>query len=267
MGSENHYPEERPEQQVSVGQFLISRSEVTNAEFAAFVAATGYITTAEKPVPPDLYPDLPDAFRVPGGMVFVMPKDLPARPDPSMWWIFTPGASWRHPSGPNSTISGHESEPVTQVSLQDAEAFAKWRGHQLPTEAEWEWAARGGGDVPSIDFEPEANIWEGVFPLFDAAIDGYNGIAPVGCYSPNGYGLYDMIGNVWEWTSDPYHPGHSPELIKTNDPNLPHQNVIKGGSWLCSKIFCGRYRPSARQPEDHDLGTSHIGFRTVLRLQ
>ncbi len=265
MGSNSHYPEEAPAREVSVGAFMISRYEVTNAEFAAFVKATGYVTTAEKPIPPDVYPDLPDAYRVPGAMVFVMPEETLTQLVPSMWWAFTPGANWRHPGGPASTIEGHETDPVTQVSWEDAKAYAKWRGHDLPTEAEWEWAARAGGDVPSDDLQPDANIWEGVFPYFDAADDGYHGPAPAGCYKPNGYGLHDMIGNVWEWTLDVYQPSHDPADAPPPAPGLPQQRVIKGGSWLCSNTFCGRYRPSARQPGETDLGSTHIGFRTVLR--
>ena len=265
MGSNSHYPEEAPARGVSVGAFMISSHEVTNAEFSAFVKATGYVTTAEKPIPPDKYPDLPEAYRVPGAMVFVMPEDTLPQLVPSMWWVFTPGANWRRPSGPASTIEGHDTDPVTQVSWEDAKAYAKWRGHDLPTEAEWEWAARAGGDVPSDDLQPDANIWEGVFPYFDAASDGYHGLAPVGCFKPNDYGLYDMIGNVWEWTEDLYRPSHAPGSSFVEDPRYPQRRVIKGGSWMCSNTYCGRYRPSARQPGDADLGSSHTGFRTVLR--
>ena len=265
MGSDTHYPEEGPTHEVSVGAFKISSHEVTNSEFADFVEATGYVSTAEKPLPPDVYPDLPDAYRVPGAMVFVMPKETLLQPVPSMWWSFIPGANWRHPGGPGTSIDGRESEPVTQVSWEDAKAYARWRGHDLPTEAEWEWAARGGGDVPSDDIQPEANIWEGVFPYFDTADDGYHGLAPVGCYKPNDYGLYDMIGNVWEWTEDFYHPSHDPDPSFVQNPREPQRRVIKGGPWMCSNTYCGRYRPSARQPGDSDLGSSHTGIRTVLR--
>jgi formylglycine-generating enzyme required for sulfatase activity len=265
MGSNSHYPEEAPSREVSVGAFMISSHEVTNSEFAAFVKATGYVTTAEKPIPPDKYPDLPEAYRVPGAMVFVMPDDTLQQLVPSTWWVFTPDANWRHPSGPASTIEGHANDPVTQVSWEDAKAYAKWRGHDLPTEAEWEWAARAGGDVASDDLQPDANIWEGIFPFFDTASDGYHGLAPVGCFKPNGYGLYDMIGNVWEWTEDLYRPSHSPDPSFVDDPRHPQRRVIKGGSWMCSNTYCGRYRPSARQPGDADLGSSHTGFRTVLR--
>jgi len=265
MGSDKDYPEERPVRRVSVASFWIDIHEVTNAEFAHFVAATGYVTTAEKPLPPDMYPGLAEEYRLPGSMVFVMPKTPMKQFDPSMWWKFTAGANWRQPSGPGSSIKGRDAEPVTQVSWQDAMAYAKWRGHDLPTEAEWEWAARGGAETASNATLPDANVWNGVFPYFDAATDGYHGTAPVGCFKPNKYGLFDMLGNVWEWTTDIYNPDQRKPLSAQRPPGLPEQRVIKGGSWLCSTAFCGRYRPSARQPGETDLGSNHIGFRTVLR--
>ena len=265
MGSDHDYPEESPVQEVSVQAFEISIHEVTNAEFAAFVAATGYMTTAELPLPADKYPGLPDEYRVPGSMVFVKPQGVLDNFVTSEWWQFTPGANWRHPAGPDSDIAGRDAEPVTQVSWQDAKAYAAWRGHDLPSEAEWEWAARGGGNVPSDAVQPDANVWEGAFPYFDSAADGYHGTAPAGCFKPNPYGLYDMLGNVWEWTLDVYQPSHDAPANPVPTPGLPEQRVIKGGSWLCSTSFCGRYRPSARQPGETDLGSNHIGFRTVKR--
>jgi formylglycine-generating enzyme len=266
MGSNAHYPEESPAHEVSVEPFLISTREVTNAEFAAFVAATGYMTTAERGLPADAYPGLPEEWRKPGSMVFVMPQSTLDSFGASQWWKYTPGASWRYPSGPGSSIAGRDTEPVTQVSWDDARAYAAWRGHDLPSEVEWEWAARGGGSVSSDEVEPsDANIWEGIFPYYDSAEDGYHGPAPAGCFAPNGYGLYDMIGNVWEWTQNVYQPSHAIGEARQPEAGLPQQKVIKGGSWLCSNTFCGRYRPSARQPGEADLGSSHIGFRTILR--
>ena len=225
MGSDHDYPEERPVQKVSVAAFQIDSHEVTNAEFAAFVAATRYVTTAELPLPADKYPGLPDEYRVPGSMVFVMPQGVLEQFIASEWWRFTPGANWRQPSGPDSNILGRDNEPVTQVSWQDAKAY------------------------------------------FDTAEDGYHGTAPVGCFQPNAYGLHDMLGNVWEWTLDVYQPRHDAPSNPLPTPGLPEQRVIKGGSWLCSTTFCGRYRPSARQPGETDLGSNHIGFRTVKRVQ
>ncbi|MBM4197345.1 MAG: formylglycine-generating enzyme family protein [Gammaproteobacteria bacterium] len=265
MGSDRHYPEERPQHNVSVAAFLIDTHEVTNAEFAAFVAATGYITTAEKGLPPDAYPGLPDEYRKPGSMVFGMPQQTLAQFDLTSWWQYTAGADWRHPGGPHTSINGREAEPVTQVSWDDAKAYAVWRGHDLPTESEWEWAARGGSGIPSEEAEPNANIWEGIFPYYDSAKDGYRGPAPVGCFKPNGYGLFDMLGNVWEWTQDDYQSSHDPAMATQPVPGMPNRKVIKGGSWLCSNSYCGRYRPSARQPGETDLGSTHIGFRTIMR--
>jgi formylglycine-generating enzyme required for sulfatase activity len=213
-------------------------------------------------------------------MVFVMPTGA-ARTPPESWWTYVHGADWRHPEGPGTSIVGKEAEPVVHVSWRDAEAYAHWLGRDLPTEAEWEYAARGGLDGAPYAWGGEArpdgrymaNSWQGVFPAHDEASDGFHGVAPVGCYEPNGHGLFDMIGNVWEWTRDWYAPGHVDEAAV--DPRGPADRpggdealaarVIKGGSWLCSSNYCGRYRPAARQPHEIDLGASHLGFRTVLR--
>ena len=282
MGSSEAYPEEGPRREASVGGFWIDRHEVTNAQFAAFVAATGYRTVAERGLSKDDYPDLPPEALVPGAMVFYEPgKDAPVRVDVSEWWRYVAGASWRRPTGPESSIAGKENHPAVEITYLDAKAYADWAGRSLPTEAEWEFAARGGingaefawGDEQTPQGRWMANSWQGFFPYEDDAADGYHGTAPVGCFAPNGYGLYDMIGNVWEWANDWYVPGHH-FAAGERDPKGPAEpavtsgsatRVIKGGSWLCAPNFCLRYRPSARQPQEADLGASHVGFRTVLR--
>jgi formylglycine-generating enzyme required for sulfatase activity len=282
MGSDNAYPEERPRRHATVSGFWIDRTEVTNAQFAAFVAATGYKTVAERGLNAKDYPDLPPEALVPGSMVFFEPaKNAQVR---NMdWWRYVPGADWRHPAGPGSSIEGRDNHPVVHIAYADALAYAQWLGRSLPTEAEWEFAARGGlngkdfawGDEQTPEGAWMANSWQGFFPFEDDKADGYHGTAPVGCFQANGYGLYDMIGNVWEWATDWYRPGHHFAHGAT-DPQGPTDasataggqvRVIKGGSWLCSANFCARYRPAARQPQEADLGASHIGFRTVLRKQ
>ncbi|BBE72555.1 formylglycine-generating enzyme family protein [Oharaeibacter diazotrophicus] len=280
IGAEDFYPEEAPVREATVGPFRIDRHEVTNAEFAAFVAATGYRTVAERGIDRSRYPDLPEEMLVPGSMVFTMPTSPETRIRPGSWWVYTPGADWRHPTGPGSTIDGADNRPVVHVALADARAYAAWLGRDLPTEAEWEYAARGGlvgkryawGDVAVPDGEHRANAWQGVFPVYDEAADGAHGLAAVGCYRPNPFGLFDMIGNVWEWTVDPWTADHVDPAPDTTGPVLAGEAaapfataVIKGGSWLCSDTFCGRYRPAARQPHEVDLGSSHVGFRTILR--
>jgi formylglycine-generating enzyme required for sulfatase activity len=283
MGSNLHYPEEQPPRYATVSGFWIDRTEVTNAQFAAFIAATGYKTVAERGLDKKDYPDLPPEALVPGSMVFhEPPKNARIRMDVTEWWRYVPGADWRHPDGPGSSIEGKDNHPVVHIAYSDAEAYAKWLGRSLPTEAEWEYAARGGlngkefawGDEQSPQGQWMANSWQGFFPFDDDKSDGYHGTAPVGCFPPNGYGLYDMIGNVWEWATDWYQPGHKfadgevdpkgPETMSKTVGGPIH--VIKGGSWLCSANFCARYRPAARQPQEADLGASHIGFRTVLRV-
>lgn len=281
MGSSNGYPEERPPRRATVGGFWIDRHEVTNAQFAAFVAATGYTTVAERGLSAKDYPDLPPEALVPGSMVFFAPDKNARVRNVNDWWRYVPGADWRHPSGPGSSIAGKENHPVVHVGYADALAYANWAGRSLPTEAEWEFAARGGlngkdfawGDEQTPDGVWMANSWQGFFPYEDDNSDGHHGTAPVGCYPTNGYGLFDMIGNVWEWAIDWYRPGHQFAEGEV-DPRGPADvsatvggqvRVIKGGSWLCSANFCARYRPAARQPQEADLGASHIGFRTVLR--
>ncbi len=215
-------------------------------------------------------------------MVFVEPpKGARIRMDITEWWRYVPGADWRHPNGPDSSIDGKDNHPVVHIAYADAQAYAQWLGRELPTEAEWEFAARGGldgadyawGDEPNPDGQWMANSWQGFFPFEDEGSDGYHGTAPVGCFAPNGYGLFDMIGNVWEWATDWYRAGDDMTIDGAMNPTGPAEmsatvggpvRVIKGGSWLCSPNFCARYRPAARQPQEADLGANHIGFRTVL---
>jgi formylglycine-generating enzyme required for sulfatase activity len=281
MGSDTHYAEEAPVQRVAVDGFWIDRHPVTNAQFARFVAATGYVTLAERPVPRERHPGLADALRVPGAAVFVVPARGGSARDPLEWWRYVPGADWRHPAGPGTSIERAGNHPVVNVAFADALAYARWAGRDLPTEAEWEFAARGGLEGAEYAWGDElrpggrwmANTWQGRFPFDNTGEDGFVGPSPVGCYPPNGYGLYDMAGNVWQWTRDWYRPGHDPgEAVDPRGPPGPAAlplhgpaRVIKGGSFLCSPDFCARYRPSARQPAEEDLGASHIGFRTVLR--
>ncbi|MGD2133844.1 MAG: formylglycine-generating enzyme family protein [Maricaulaceae bacterium] len=263
FGSSAFYPEEGPVTRIEVASFDIDVHEVTNAQFAAFVEATGYVTSAERAE------EL--GFPAPGSAVFSAAQ-----------WKFVPGASWRHPEGPDSSITGRDHDPVVQVSLEDARAYAAWAGRALPTETQWEYAARGGlngadyawGDALTPGGAHMANTWQGPFPVIDTANDGHMGRAPVGCYEANSYGLHDMIGNVWEWTDDPYFPNHRfvadpadahdapPEGFDPRQPSVP-VGVIKGGSFLCAPNFCARYRPAARHAQDTGLGTNHIGFRTV----
>lgn len=272
-------PEEGPERPTTVGTFWIDRTEVTNAAFARFVAATGYRTLAERPLDPATYPQLSAEQRRPASLVFVGAAGK--SDDPGRWWRVTPGADWRHPTGPGSSIEGKEAWPVVHVAYEDALAYARWLGRDLPTEAEWEYAARGGlagaryawGDAPAAEGGPKANTWQGIFPVKDIGQDGHKAQpAPVGCYPPNGYGLFDMAGNVWEWTRDWYRPGlgadpEGPPQALAYDPAEPGlaKHVIKGGSYLCSDDYCFRYRPAARTPGPPDGGAGHIGFRTVLR--
>ncbi len=259
MGAAAMRPEEGPAKAVAVGDFWIDQHEVTNADFAKFVAATGYVTEAERPLDPKLYPGLTPSQMRPSSLVFVGAEPGVDRGDPSAWWRVIPGADWRHPKGPGSNIKGRETLPVVHIGYEDALAYARWLGRDLPTEAEWDSAARGGlagapyvwGQQKTPGGQPQANTWQGVFPSIDAGADGYKAsAAPVGCFKPNGYGLFDMAGNVWEWTKD-----------RINGD----QHVIKGGSFLCADDYCFRYRPAAREVGPPDTGASHIGFRTVIR--
>ena len=288
MGSDAHYPEEAPVHAVAVEGFAIDRFQVTNRQFAEFVSATGYVTVAERPLDPADFPGAPPENLVPGSMVFTMtpgPVDLRHL---SEWWSWTPGASWRHADGPDSTIDDRADHPVVHVAHEDAEAYAAWAGKALPTEAQWEWAARGGldgaafvwGDEPERPGARLANYWHGDFPWRHD--DGYGSTAPVGSYPANGYGLHDMAGNVWEWTTDWWSTQHAadsaasccvpsdrprPTMEGSYDPTQPQfpipRKVIKGGSYLCADSYCQRYRPAARRPQMIDTGMSHIGFRCV----
>jgi formylglycine-generating enzyme required for sulfatase activity len=287
MGSDAFYPEERPVHRVEVDGFWIDRHQVTVAEFRRFVKATDYVTVAERPLDPAMYPDADPEVLVPGALVFhktAGPVDLN---DYRNWWAYVPGASWRHPQGPGSTLNGRDRHPVTQVAYEDAEAYATWAGKDLPTEAEWEFAARGGLEQTTFTWGDEhfpkgkamANTWQGEFPWQNELLDGYEGTSPVESFPPNGYGLYDMAGNVWEWTSDFFSPTHGePEhaccaprnpRVEEMHPSLADEmiprRVTKGGSHLCAPNYCLRYRPAARQGEAVDTSTAHIGFRCIRR--
>ena len=268
------YPEEQPVRRTTVDGFWIDRTEVTNDAFAQFVQATGYITVAERPVDPRLHAALPPEMRLPGAVVFVMPNAVQGTGDVTQWWRYIAGANWRHPGGPGTSITGRGAFPVVTVTYEDALAYARWKGRSLPTEAQWEWAARAGQPAtgPADHAQPAgANTWQGLFPVVNSADDGFVGLAPAGCYTPNASGIFDLLGNVWELTADAYTPNHAladgaapaqaPSGLRTA---APAQRVIKGGSFLCAPSYCMRYRAGARQPQDDDLGASHLGFRTVL---
>lgn len=258
-GNDASYPEERRGAAVSVGSFMMDTSEVTNADFAAFVKATGYVTIAEKGFADDSR--VPVAQRQPGSAVFLLPG-----PGQAPGWTFMPGANWRHPDGPGSSIKGKEAEPVVQIAYADALAYAKWKGRDLPTEAEWEWAAGQGRDLPGrdrpvVDGKPSGNNWDGTFPVTNTQADGYFGRAPVGRFAPNASGLFDMTGNVWEWTRSNWTSSH-----RSDATAQAGAHTIKGGSYLCARNFCARYRPQSRQIQEDSLGTNHVGFRTIRRL-
>ena len=281
MGSDRHYPEERPAHIRHVEGFWIDPHPVTNEEFALFVAETGYVTVAETPPSPEDHPDLDAAGRVQGSLVF---KTLPGTRQPvdwRDWWSLQASANWRQPRGQGSeALPDH---PVVNVTCLDAQSYAAWRGKELPTEAEWEFAARGGldgaefawGDRLSPEGQMMANYWQGRFPYENLLLDGYATTSPVAAFPPNGYGLYDMIGNVWEWTSDPFMENHrshsccsrSPQPVGTDQFAAARDvmHVLKGGSYLCAGNYCERYRPAARSAQTLDTSSCHIGFRCVLR--
>ncbi len=295
MGTADFYPEERPVREIEVDGFAIQRGPVTVAQFARFAEETGYLTLAERPPDPDDYPDADPSLLVPGSAVFhPTPGPVPLN-DPTRWWAYVPGASWRHPWGPDSDNSGRDDHPVTHITYQDAAAYANWADKILPSEAEWEYAARGGlegsmfawGDEHRPKGELMANFWQGDFPWRNIGAKRWRGTSPFGLFPPNGYGLYDVTGNVWEWTTDYYSPRGagtgstgSPCCTPPLNPRIETaaasydigrpgvhipRRVIKGGSHLCAPSYCLRYRPAARQPQAIDTSTSHIGFRCIER--
>jgi sulfatase modifying factor 1 len=293
MGSDDHYREEAPAHRVAVDGFWMDETPVTNRQFLQFIEATGYITLAEKTPDPADYPGaLPDMLRA-GSLLFVQPKQV-SGPDISQWWTFKFGANWRRPLGGLSNLRGQLDHPVVHVAWSDAKAYADWAGLDLPTEAEWEFAARGGLEDAEFAWGSElspkghvmANIWHGIFPTGSEKPKGQERTTPVRSFPPNGFGLYDMIGNVWEWTDDYWSVKHPVPAAKTcciprnprnkdaqasYDPNLPDiriaRRVLKGGSHLCAPNYCRRYRPAARHAEPEDTSTSHVGFRCIKRVQ
>ncbi|MEP9375967.1 formylglycine-generating enzyme family protein [Aquabacter sp. CN5-332] len=293
MGSDRHYAEERPVHRVTVGDFFMDETPVTNAQFRAFAEATGHVTFAEIAPDPKDYPGaLPEMLKA-GSLVFSPPDHPVNLKDFSQWWEFRFRANWRRPYGPGSSIKGLDDHPVVHVAYRDAEAYAAWTGKDLPSEAEWEYAARGGldgaefawGDALSPEGRQMANTWQGEFPLENLGLDGFERTSPVRTFPPNGFGLHDMIGNVWEWTADWWstrHPEDAPKAccVPVNprggpmegsfDPRQPNiaipRKVLKGGSHLCAPNYCRRYRPAARHAEPVDTSTSHVGFRCIRRV-
>lgn len=285
MGT-NHTEDAQPIHEVEVKGFWMDRNDVTNEEFAAFVKATGYVTIAERPLDPKEFPNLAAKDRAPGSVVFTPPHHPVSLDQPLVWWSFVRGANWRHPNGPGSDLRGKEKYPVVQVAWPDAVAYAKWAGKRLPTEAEWEFAARGGRDRQDYpwgnEFKPNgkwmANTFQGHFPDSNTAEDGHAGIAPVASFPPNDYGLYDMAGNVWQWVSDWYRPDYYAQLSQrepvASNPQGPSDSydpqetgvskrVQKGGSYLCTDQYCERYISGSRGKGDPETATNHLGFRCV----
>lgn len=289
MGSNHHYPEEAPEHLRTVQGFWMDKFPITNSDFHRFVEATGYITMAERVPDASLYPGARPDMLVPGSVVFRQPSRAVDTRNHHNWWSWVPGANWRHPEGPSSSISNRKDHPVVHVSFEDVRAYAAWAGKEIANEAEWEFAARGGldgavyawGNELMPDNKMMANFWQGEFPFVNLLIDGFERTSPVGSFPANGYGLHDMIGNVWEWTTDWFLPrqvapkaccagrskGDSRE--SSFDPRTPGiqipRRVLKGGSFLCAANYCSRYRPAARIGQQEDTGTCHQGFRCIVR--
>ncbi|HEY6802305.1 MAG TPA: formylglycine-generating enzyme family protein [Pyrinomonadaceae bacterium] len=290
MGSNSHYPEEAPAHPVTVAGFWMDQYAVTNAQFSRFVEETGYLTSAERTPNPDDYPGAQPELLVPASVVFHQPVFKVDLNNHFNWWTYVPSASWRRPTGPGSSLRGLAKHPVVHIAYEDAEAYAQWAGKEIPAEAEWEFAARGGLEEAEFawgdDFTPDgqhmANTWQGEFPTENINEDGFEWTAPVGSFPPNGYGLYDMTGNVWEWTAD-WYVEHGKQtqsccgsinprggsIDQSYDPCLPNiqipRKVMKGGSFLCAPNYCRRYRPAARMAQPVDTSTCHLGFRCIVR--
>ncbi len=291
MGSDNHYEEEAPAHKVTVDGFWMDKYELTNGEFRKFVDETGYVTFCELPPNPDDYPGALPEMLIPASVVFSKPQRSVDLSNHYNWWAYIQGANWMHPFGPESNIEGKDNFPVVHLAYTDVEAYAKWAGKDIPTEAEWEFAARGGiegaefawGNELYPESKPAANTWQGDFPIENTLDDGFELIAPVGSYPPNGYGLYDIIGNVWEWTTDfyQYHKNNAQTCCASNprggiaegsyDPRSPDifipRRVMKGGSYLCAPNYCRRYRPAARMAQPVDTSTCHVGCRLIVRIK
>jgi formylglycine-generating enzyme len=290
MGSNDHYPEEAPAHRVSVNAYWMDRHTVMNAEFRRFVDATGYVTLAERPANAADYPGAKPEMLVPSSVMFRKSTGPVNLRDHYNWWVYVAGANWRQPRGPGSSLNELWEHPVVHVAFEDVQAYASWAKKELPTEAEWEFAARGGLDGAEYSWGDEftpggrhmANTWQGEFPWQNLLEDGHEGTAPVESFPPNGYGLHDMAGNVWEWTTDWYQDHNrikqacctldnprGGEAAHSHDPRISNvripRKVMKGGSHLCAPNYCRRYRPAARMPQAIDTSICHLGFRCIVR--